>query len=270
MVQKLKSIIQLLIQKILGYTNYLFIFSIYRIWRYRLLKDDIDFNYFIELTQSNRPSTIIDIGANVGYTGVIFAKSLPNYQIICYEPVSLLTNNILKVVSFFNVQNISIKHLALGNTNQIVPIKTPIIQGVKKQGLSYIDVSVERTDENHLRQFLVEQVQMVSLDSDLFINELLPIAGIKVDVENFEFFVLQGAVRLIKLYKPIVMAELWDNDRKFACIALMNELGYQTKVIINKKLETYTSQQSLNYFFIPKYTKNLTISNLTDENKAIH
>lgn len=253
MVQKLKSIIQLLIQKILGYTNYLFIFSIYRIWRYRLLRDDIDFNFFIELTQSNRPSTIIDIGANVGYTGVIFAKAFPNYQILCYEPVSLLTTIIRKVVSFFNVQNIIIKHLALGNTNQIVPIKTPIIQGVKKQGLSYIDVSVERTDENQLGQFLVEQVQMVSLDSDLLSDGLLPIAGIKVDVENFEFFVLQGAVGLIKLYNPIVMAELWDNDRKIACIGLMEELGYETKVIINKKLVPYTSQQSLNYFFIPKY-----------------
>lgn len=192
MVQKLKSIIQLLIQKILGYTNYLFIFSIYRIWRYRLLRDDIDFNFFIELTKSNRPSTIIDIGANVGYTGVIFAKAFPNYQIICYEPVSLLTTIIHKVVSFFNVKNAIIKHLALGETNQIVPIKTPIIQGVKKQGLSYIDVSVERTDENHISQFLVEQVQMVSLDSDLLSDELLPIAGIKVDVENFEFFVLRG------------------------------------------------------------------------------
>lgn len=49
------------------------------------------------------------------------------------------------------------------------------------------------------------------------------------------------------------MAELWDNERKIACISLMKELGYETKVIINKKLETYTSQQSLNYFFIPKY-----------------
>jgi hypothetical protein len=49
------------------------------------------------------------------------------------------------------------------------------------------------------------------------------------------------------------MAELWDNDRKIACIGLMKELGYETKVIINKKLVPYTSQQSLNYFFIPKY-----------------
>ncbi|WP_439505945.1 FkbM family methyltransferase [Sediminibacterium sp.] len=253
MVQKVKSIVQFIVQKILGYTNYLFIFSVYKILRYRLFKDEIDFNLFIELAQTDKQSTIIDIGANVGYTGVIFAKAFPKNQVICYEPVSLLTAIIRKVVKFFGLQNITVKHLALGNSNQIVPIKTPIIQGVKKQGLSYIDMSVDRTDEGSMQDFLVEQVQMVSLDEDLLSKELLPIAGIKVDVENFEFFVLQGAAQLIKLYKPIVMAELWDNQRKLACIELMKELGYEVKVISNNQLEPYTSQQALNYFFIPKY-----------------
>lgn len=93
---------------------------------------------------------------------------------------------------------------------------------------------------------------MVSLDGDLMNQLAYPLSGIKVDVENFEYFVLQGAIELIKQYKPIVMAELWDNARKNACIDLMKNEGYDVKVISNKTLVDYTNQQSLNYFFIPK------------------
>ena len=252
MALKLKSFIQLVIQKILGYRNYLLVFSIYRTLRFRLLRDDQDFNTFIELTKSSEPSIIIDAGANVGYTTVIFAKAFPNYLIVSYEPVSLLSSIIVKVVHFFKVKNVEVKQLALGNANEMVSIKTPIIAGVKKQGLSFVAVAVEREDENLMNDFLEEKVQMVSLDNDLLGKVKHPVVGIKVDVENFEFFVLQGSIELIKRYKPVVMAELWDNARKNACIELMNNLGYAVKVISNKVLVDYTNQPSLNYFFVPK------------------
>lgn len=252
MVQKLKSFIQLVIQNILGYRNYLFVFSIYRALKFRLLRDDEDFNCFIRLTNSSQPATIIDAGANVGYTTVIFAKEYPHFSIISYEPVSLLSKIIVKVVQFFNLHNVQIRQLALGNTKDVVSIKTPIISGVKKQGLSFVAKEVEREDEKLLDNCLEEQVQMVSLDSDLLNKIIHPLVGIKVDVENFEFFVLQGSIELIKLYRPIVMAELWDNARKMACIELMRNLGYEVKIIKNKNLVAYTNQHSLNYFFIPK------------------
>jgi FkbM family methyltransferase len=252
MAQQLKSFIQLVFQNLLGYRNYLFVFSIYRIVKYRLLRDDIDFNIFIDLVESNIPGIIIDAGANVGYTTVLFAKEFPHYSIIAYEPVSLLSQIIVKVLRFFNIKNVLVKQFALGNTNNLVTIKTPIIGGVKMQGLSFIDVSVEREDAELLNNFMEEQVQMVSLDADLIGNILNPVVGIKVDVENFEFFVLQGTVELIKLYKPIIMAELWDDERKKACIGFMKSLGYSIKVISNKTLVDYTNQQCLNYFFMPK------------------
>jgi FkbM family methyltransferase len=252
MAQQLKSFIQLVIQNILGYRNYLFVFSIYRTLKYRLLRDDTDLNIFIDLVKSDQSATIIDAGANVGYTTVIFAKEFPHYSIIAYEPVSLLSKIIAKVLRFFNIKNVLVKQLALGNTNNLVTIKTPIISGVKKQGLSFIDVAVEREDADLLNNFLEEQVKMVSLDADLIGKVSHSVVGIKVDVENFEFFVLQGTVELIKLYKPIIMAELWDNARKNACIDLMENSGYSIKVISNKALVDYTNQQCLNYFFIPK------------------
>lgn len=251
MVQKVKSFIQLLIQKILGYRNYLFVFSIYRVLRFQWFKDDADFKYFLKLTESNKACTIIDAGANVGYTTVIFAKHHPKFQIISFEPVSLLSNIIRQVVGYFSLANVTVKQLALGNNSGEVSIKTPIVAGVKKQGLSFVDFAVDREDEQLFNGYLAEQVKMVSIDEDLLNANVPPVIGIKVDVENFEYFVLQGAQKIIKKDRPVVMAELWGNDRKRACIELMEYLGYQVKVVVNNQLVPYEQQNALNYFFIP-------------------
>lgn len=255
MMQKIKNSVQFLIQRIIGYSNYLYWFSIYRVLRYQFMKDDIDITFFIELVKKQKQGVVIDAGANVGYTSVIFAKAFPSSSIISYEPVRLLSQIIYRVVRFFRVNNIEVRQKALGDSLETVMIKTPVIQGVKKQGLSYIDKEVDREDIELIKSSIAEEVDMVTLDSDWGNHINPPISGIKVDVENFEYFVLKGARNLVTKFRPIVMAELWDNARRNSCIQLMQELGYETYVIKNKELVKYQGQSSLNYFFIPDSTE---------------
>ncbi len=255
MMQKIKNSVQFLIQRIIGYSNYLYWFSIYRVLRYQFMKDDIDITFFIELVKKQKQGVVIDAGANVGYTSVIFAKAFPSSSIISYEPVRLLSQIIYRVVRFFRVNNIEVRQKALGDSLETVMIKTPVIQGVKKQGLSYIDKEVDREDIELIKSSIAEEVDMVTLDSDWGNHINPPISGIKVDVENFEYFVLKGARNLVMKFRPIVMAELWDNARRNSCIQLMQELGYKTFVIKNKELVKYQGQSSLNYFFIPDSTE---------------
>ncbi len=255
MMQKIKNSVQFLIQRIIGYSNYLYWFSIYRVLRYQFMKDDIDITFFIELVKKQKQGVVIDAGENVGYTSVIFAKAFPSSSIISYEPVRLLSQIIYRVVRFFRVNNIEVRQKALGDSLETVMIKTPVIQGVKKQGLSYIDKEVDREDIELIKSSIAEEVDMVTLDSDWGNHINPPISGIKVDVENFEYFVLKGARNLVMKFRPIVMAELWDNARRNSCIQLMQELGYKTFVIKNKELVKYQGQSSLNYFFIPDSTE---------------
>lgn len=251
MVQQFKNSIQFLIQKIIGYPTYLYWFSIYRVLRYQFMKDDIDITTFIDLVGKQKKGIVIDAGANVGYTSVLFAKSFPSISIISYEPVSLLSHIIQKVVLFFGVNNVEVRQKALGDTIETVMIKTPVIQGVKKQGLSYIDKEVNREDIEMIKTGISEEVDMVTLDRDWECHKDTSVVGIKIDVENFEYFVLLGAKNLIAQFRPIVMAELWDNNRKNSCIQLMQEQGYETYIIKDKKMIKYKGQASLNYFFIP-------------------
>jgi len=219
------------------------------------MKDDIDITFFIELVKKKKQGIVIDAGANVGYTSVIFAKAFPSGSIISYEPVRLLSQIIYRVVLFFGVNNVEVRQKALGGTVETVVIKTPVIQGVKKQGLSYVDKEVDREDIEVIKSSIAEEVDMVTLDSDWGSHTNPQVSGIKLDVENFEYFGLNGARNLVMKFRPIVMAELWDNGRKNSCIQLMQELGYETYITKNKELVKYLGQTSLNYFFIPDSTE---------------
>ena len=46
------------------------------------------------------------------------------------------------------------------------------------------------------------------------------IGAIKMDVENFEYFVLEGGKELIKKHKPIIYTELWENQNREKCFQL--------------------------------------------------
>ncbi|MDB0037942.1 FkbM family methyltransferase, partial [bacterium] len=67
------------------------------------------------------------------------------------------------------------------------------------------------------------------------------IQGIKMDVENFEFFVLKGAQKLLSKYKPVIYTELWDNDNRQKCFDFLKELGYSTFVVIGEKRVPFNS-----------------------------
>ena len=62
------------------------------------------------------------------------------------------------------------------------------------------------------------------------------ITGIKIDVENYEYPVLLGALETLKKYKPVIYAELWDNENRKMCMALLEKLGYTAYVCIANNL----------------------------------
>lgn len=84
-----------------------------------------------------------------------------------------------------------------------------------------------------------------------FKNLKQPLTAIKIDVENFEYFVLKGGENLLKKYKPLVYAELWDNENRNNCFSLMTSIGYQIKVLEQEALVSFeaSKHQHQNFFF---------------------
>ena len=85
----------------------------------------------------------------------------------------------------------------------------------------------------------------------------LPVSAIKMDVENFEYYVLEGAKETLEKHKPIVYCELWENENREKCFELMKGLDYDIKILHKKKLVDFDNiiHQTQCFFFIPKKIK---------------
>ena len=78
------------------------------------------------------------------------------------------------------------------------------------------------------------------------------ISAIKIDIENFEFYALDGAQQLLTKHKPVVYAELWENENRQKSFELMKNLGYEINIVEKNKLTPFRSEQhpTQNFIFI--------------------
>lgn len=242
----MKHRLKFLLQKLLGFDRYLFLFSLFKILT---LKWDSDENQIFDfLKMLPEPCLILDVGANIGITTAIMARAKPSSEIISFEPMPANIVALRKIIAFLNLKYVSLYELALGDREGMVKMLMPVQENVKLQGLSH--VVEDAVDE---KKGILVEVPLRTLDSFDFGKS---VAGIKIDVENFEFQVLKGAESLIRKDRPIVYCELWEDDQREKTIAYLMNLGYKVYIKHRRKLvpcRNYHQIGSRNYFFLPDH-----------------
>ena len=240
-----KNLIRNLGQKLIGFDRYLFIFSLLTVLRIRVFGYEKEFRYFNLMIKDD--GAILDIGANIGIMTVMLAKRHPNATIYSFEPVPENARALEKVRKFFGLQNVQIIQTALGDVDEDAKMITPTISNAKMQGLSHI---IESSSENG-ETGDVFPVQVQKLDNITSLQQLEKISAIKIDVENFEYYVLKGGENMLRKHRPLVFCELWNNERRDLCFELMKSMGYSIKIWQQGNLVDYNKQETLNYFFLP-------------------
>ncbi len=245
----MKNIAKLLLHKLLGFRNYLFVFSLYKIYTLKNDKNEKDFFQFLKLIPEN--TIVLDIGANIGIMTVHLAKAIKGVTVFSFEPMA---NNIAafkRIINYFKLQNVKLFEIALGNAEGEAEMVMPVISNVRMQGLSHV-VHDTITENNEGERFKVPLVMLDKMEE--LINAKRRISAIKIDVENFEFFVLDGAKNLISRHKPIVYAELWENENREKCFTLFNNLNYKTFVVVDNTTIEYDSakHKTQNFIFLPQ------------------
>ena len=242
----MKTLVKLVLQKVLGFNNYLFIFSLYIIATLKRNRKEGDFLHFLSMLPDN--STILDIGANIGVMTVHIARKLPESQVLSFEPVPENLQTLQRLLTYFKLTNVKVFDFALGNYTGSAEIILPEHNHVKFQGLSHIE-GVEGSEGDTGIKY---KVAMHRLDDipELQLAEK-PISGIKIDVENYEFNVLDGARNLLAKHKPLIYAELWDNQNRVECLKLLSSIGYSAFVIQSGVLVKFEADkhQTQNFFF---------------------
>ena len=244
----MKSAIKYILHKLLGFKNYLFIFSLFKIRTLKRDKNEKDFFAFLQLIPAN--TTVLDIGANIGIMSVHLAK-IKGVDVYSFEPMPNNIDAFKKIIRWFRLDNVKLFEVALGNSEGDVEMVMPIISSVRMQGLSHV-VHDSIPENNEGERF---RVPLKMLDNMIELTHAPKrISAIKIDVENFEFYVLDGAKRLIANNKPVIYAELWENENREKCFQLLRSLNYKTVIVADKQAVQYDPAVHVtqNFIFLPQ------------------
>jgi FkbM family methyltransferase len=248
----MKALIKKVLQFVLGFQNYLFVFSLFIIYTLKWNKREGDFLHLLKLLPDK--GIILDIGANIGMMTVHLAKAFPNARIFAYEPIPHNIKTLKRIISFFRLKNVVVFESALGNYNGNARMIMPVIKAVKMQGLSHVIANNHDQDEG--KKFITPIHKLDSYQE--FFTPATEVTGIKMDVENFEYYVLDGARELIVKHHPVIYCELWNDDKRQKSISLLKEYGYEAFVLINGHLKPFIPQvhDKENFFFLAEKSSN--------------
>ena len=136
---------------------------------------------------------VFDVGANIGWYTLLFAKILTDGQCHAFEPVPWIYDKLKANCSLNNVEsNVFLNLMAMGNADKNVQLHT--FSGLP-HGHSSIS-SLSRDDFN------INEAQMITLNEYIDIKKIEKVDLIKCDVEGAELKVLEGSSNLFSLKVP--------------------------------------------------------------------
>jgi FkbM family methyltransferase len=168
-------------------------------------------------------STVIDAGAHIGVHTVTLAKLVGRRgRVYAFEPQRKLYRELVFNLRLNNIENAVPLRYALGHTTGLTEMDPPV---PGNEGSTHVGRGGDR-------------VELRALDSFAFKNVSL----IKIDVEHYEDFLLEGAQLTIARSRPVILIEIMgghDHDnpapdvRKAidATKARLESLGYRVQRI---------------------------------------
>lgn len=130
---------------------------------------------------------LVDVGANIGYYLLLFQKFVDKDACIhCIEPSAENLPELERTILLNRFSNVSLHKVAVGDKEGVVGLRQGINSGVSEKGTAEYEVSVTLLDK------LIED----------------PVDFLKIDVEGYEFHVLQGSEKIIRKHRPVLFLEL--------------------------------------------------------------
>ena len=158
-------------------------------------------------------SILVDAGSNYGLHAIKSSKLCK--EVYSFEPQKLIHDLQLSSITKNNITNIQLFNCGIGNINeekQMIPINY-------EDSVNIGDLSVGDGGE---------EIEIKTLDSVMSNG----FDFIKIDVQGYEKFVLEGAIDNIKKYKPTIVIEFEEHQlRKFGygckeLFDMIRDLGY--------------------------------------------
>ncbi|RYG54589.1 MAG: FkbM family methyltransferase [Chitinophagaceae bacterium] len=164
-------------------------------------------------------SVCLDVGANIGHHCLFMAQVAKKGKVYAFEPIPELAHQLHDSIKKNGLQNIEVCNFGLSNVNE------------KKA--AYIDKqNMGRTTFHDRKEETVVQDLEVRVFDDYW-NFRSRIDFVKMDVEGYEYYALQGMAKAIAHYHPVLLLEftpLFYSKMDFdsaEILQLIFDLGYK-------------------------------------------
>lgn len=246
----MKLRIKKILQSVLGLRNYLFWFSMIKIWTLRWDRVEGEFMRFLPYVPED--GIVLDIGANIGIMTVLLAKKCNHGTVHAFEPVQVNFKTLEQIVARFQLPNVVLHPIALGNEERTIEMVMPVVDNVRLQGTSHVVMGTSEVEESGDRvSVLCKRLD----DMDQFFQPDVKIGAIKIDVEGFEYFVLDGGQKLLERHHPVIYCEFTENAYLQQAVKLVESLQYDIKLLEENGLVDFdpnVHRKEGNYFLIPR------------------
>lgn len=166
---------------------------------YNIVHSFILNEYYLDDFLPENRGAILDCGAAMGDTAIVFANQYPNSKIYSFECLDEMST-LLK------------KNLELNNINNVIVVKTFLNS---KSGT----ITIDNIEQN-----------AVSIDDYVKENNINDVSLIKFDIEGAEMNALKGAINTIKKQKPLLYIPIYHLESDIYEIPkFINDLGLETK-----------------------------------------
>lgn len=159
--------------------------------------------------------TIIDVGGNNGNFAVDFAHLVGDTGVVySFEPQRLIYYQLCSNVFMNGLDNVYCYNVAIGHEEGVVKIDRP--NYFSKEAVNFGAAAITKSEDNS------DTVVMKRLDDYTFKD----VVFIKIDVQGFEPYVIEGAVETINKHRPYLFVEFEDH--------LLKEYGSSDEALKSK------------------------------------
>jgi FkbM family methyltransferase len=168
---------------------------------------------------------VFDIGANIGYFTILMSRLVgDNGQVHCFEPTAYAFNRLHKNITIN--PTLPSHNLYLNN------------KGLSSKSGKKIESFESRFSSRLLAHDEKEMIEFITLDDYFYSLGLDRVDFIKIDVDGYDYEVIKGGGRILKKYRPNIMAEICNRVLKergvdvTSYLELYLDYGYSTCEII--------------------------------------
>ncbi len=144
----------------------------------------------------SKDSVFIDIGANTGIYSMVAASLLTNGTVISFEPFPLMSSYLLKNVVQNRFGNVRLRTFGISNETS------------GKKFYMNSDIPTSFSFSREVNGATAVELFTMKLDDAVKMENLDRIDYIKIDAEGEELKIVEGALDVIKKFRPIIQLEL--------------------------------------------------------------